>query len=97
MKAVRVVQSAMSTNLLMGREVRVPGSRERRDQRSPTISLCPAWPTLHSCRLPMTSSGEVGPPPLQNDPEELPHSRRHVKGGNVAGHVGRPQAKPGHE
>jgi hypothetical protein len=25
--------------------------------------------------------------PLQTDPEELPHSRRQIEGGNAAGHV----------
>jgi hypothetical protein len=35
-------------------------------------------------------------PPLQADPEELRHPRRHVEGGNVSGHVEQPEAEPGH-
>jgi hypothetical protein len=34
---------------------------------------------------------------LQADPEELPHPRRRVEGGNVAGHVEQLQAKERHD
>ena len=38
----------------------------------------------------------AGARPLQADPEELPHPRRQIEGGNVAGHVEHPKAEPRH-
>jgi hypothetical protein len=37
--------------------------------------------------------GECQWRPLQANPEELPHPRRQIEGGNVAGHAGQFQAE----
>jgi hypothetical protein len=54
-------------------------------------------------RVPGRTTGKLAPreayrrEPLRDAPKELPQPRRHVEGGTVAGHIGHPQAEPGHE